>query len=37
MIVVPAAGLRGSAVEMISIGSVDLSDALLIDANAPND
>jgi hypothetical protein len=37
MIVVPAAGLRGSAVEMISIGSVDLSDALLIDANVPND
>ena len=37
MIVVPAAGLRGSAVEMISIGSIDLSDALLVDANAPND
>jgi hypothetical protein len=37
MIVVPAAGLRGSAVEMISIGSVDLSDALLIDADGPND
>jgi hypothetical protein len=37
MIVVPAAGLRGSAMEMISIGSVDLWDALLIDVSAAND
>ena len=37
MILMPAAELRGSAVEMISIGSVDLSDALLIGANEPHD
>ena len=35
MIMVPAAGSRGSAMEMISIGSVDLSDAQRIDASAP--
>jgi hypothetical protein len=37
MIMVPAAALRGSTMEMISIGSVDLSDAQRIDASAPND
>ena len=37
MIVVPAAGSRGLAMEMISIGSVDLSDAQRIDASAAND
>ena len=37
MIVVPASGLRGSAMEMISIGSVDLSDAQRIDASAADD
>ena len=36
MIMVPAAASRGS-MEMISIGSVDLSDAQRIDASAPND
>ncbi len=35
MIMVPAAPPRGSAMEMISIGSVDLSDAQRIDACAP--
>jgi hypothetical protein len=34
MIMVPAAGLRTSAMEMVSIGSVDLSDAQRIDASA---
>ena len=34
MIMVPAAP-RGSAMEMVSIGSVDLSDAQRIDASAP--
>lgn len=33
MIVVPAAGSLGSAMEMISIGSVDLADAQRIDAS----
>ena len=37
MIMVPAAASRGSTMEMISIGSVDLSDAQRIDASAPND
>ena len=37
MIMVPAAASRGSTTEMISIGSVDLSDAQRIDASAPND
>jgi hypothetical protein len=34
MIMVPAAAPRGSTMEMISIGSVDLSDAQRIDASA---
>ena len=33
MIMVPAEGLRGSAREMVSIGSVDLADAQRIDAS----
>jgi hypothetical protein len=37
MIVVPAAGSRGSTMEMISIGSVDLADAQRIDASTPDD
>jgi hypothetical protein len=37
MIMVPAAASRGSTMEMISIGSVDLPDAQRIDASAPND
>jgi hypothetical protein len=37
MIVVPAAASHGSAMEMISIGSVDLADAQRIDASAPNE
>jgi hypothetical protein len=37
IIVVPAADLHCSAMEMISIGSVDLSDAPLIGASVPND
>ena len=37
MIMVPAAASRGSTMEMVSIGSVDLSDAQRIDASAPND
>jgi hypothetical protein len=36
MIMVPA-GPRGSATEMVSIGSVDLSDAQRIDASAAGD
>ncbi len=35
MILVPAAPPRSSTMEMISIGSVDLSDAQRIDACAP--
>jgi hypothetical protein len=35
MIMVPAAASRGATMEMISIGSVDLSDAQRIDASAP--
>ncbi len=35
MMMVPAASPRGAAMEMISIGSVDLSDAQRIDACAP--
>ena len=34
MIMVPAAPPRASAMEMVSIGSVDLSDAQRIDASA---
>jgi hypothetical protein len=34
MIMVPAAESRGSVMEMVSIGSVDLSDAQRIDASA---
>ena len=37
MIMVPAAAPRSSTMEMISIGSVDLSDAQRTDASAPND
>ncbi len=37
MIVVPAEGSRGSAVEMLSISSVALSDAQRIDASAPGE
>ena len=37
MMMVPAAASRGSTMEMISIGSVDLSDAQRIDASAPNE
>jgi len=37
MIMVPAAPPRSSTMEMISIGSVDLSDAQRIDASAPRD
>ena len=37
MIMVPAAASRGSTMEMISIGSVDLSDAQRIDASTPDD
>jgi hypothetical protein len=36
MIMVPA-GTRGSAMEMVSIGSVDLSDAQRIDASSAGD
>jgi hypothetical protein len=34
-IIVPAATSRGSTMEMISIGSVDLADAQRIDASTP--
>src|ERR1700739_395693 len=37
MIVVPVEGSRGAAVEMVSIGSVDLADAQRIDARASDD
>jgi hypothetical protein len=37
MIVVPVEGSRGAAVEMLSIGSVDLADAQRIDASASDD
>jgi hypothetical protein len=37
MIMVPAAASRGSTMEMISIGAVELSDAQRIDASAPRD
>jgi hypothetical protein len=37
MIMVPAAEPRSSAMEMISIGSVDLSDAQRIDASASHE
>jgi hypothetical protein len=35
MIMVPAAASRGSTMEMVSIGSVELSDAQRLDASAP--
>ena len=37
LIMVPAAAPRSSTMEMISIGSVDLSDAQRIDASAPRE
>jgi hypothetical protein len=37
MIMVPAVGARDSRMEMISIGSVDLSDAQRLDACAPDE
>jgi hypothetical protein len=37
MIMVPAPASRGSTMEMISIGSVDLADAQRIDASRAND
>ena len=37
MIMVPAAAPRGSAMEMISVSSIALSDAQRIDAGAPCD
>ena len=37
MIMVPAAAPRSSTMEMISIGSVDLSDAQRVDASAPSE
>jgi len=37
LIMVPAAPPRSSTMEMVSIGSVDLSDAQRIDASAPRD
>lgn len=37
MIIVPVEGSRGAAVEMVSIGSVDLADAQRIDASASDD
>jgi hypothetical protein len=37
MIVVPAAPPRSSAMEMISIGSVDLADAQRVDASTPHE
>jgi hypothetical protein len=37
MIMVPAEGARGLAMQMVSIGSVDLADAQRIDASAPHE
>ena len=37
LIMVPAAPPRSSTMEMVSIGSVDLSDAQRIDASAPRE
>jgi hypothetical protein len=37
MIMVPGAAPRSSTMEMISIGSIDLSDAQRIDASTPNE
>jgi hypothetical protein len=37
MIMVPTAAPRSSAMEMVSISSIDLSDAQRIDASAPRD
>ncbi|SDR93921.1 hypothetical protein [Bradyrhizobium canariense] len=37
MIMVPSAAPRSSAMEMVSIGSIDLADAQRIDASAPHD
>jgi hypothetical protein len=35
MIMVPAAARRSAAMEMVSIGSIDLADAQRLDASAP--
>ncbi len=37
MIMVPAAAQNSAAMEMVSIGSVDLSDAQRLDASAPRE
>jgi hypothetical protein len=37
MIMVPCAAPRQSAIEMISIGSIDLADAQRVDASAPHE
>jgi len=37
MIMVPAAALHSSTMEMVSVGSVELSNAQRIDASAPSD
>ena len=37
MIILPVEGSRGAAVEMVSIGSVDLADAQRVDASASDD
>lgn len=37
MIIVPVEGSRGAAVEMVSIGSLDLADAQRIDASGSDD
>jgi hypothetical protein len=37
MIMIPAEAPRSSMMEMVSIGSVDLSDAQRIDASAPSE
>lgn len=37
MIMVPAKGSRGLAMEMVSIGSVDLADAQRVDASGSDD
>jgi hypothetical protein len=37
LIIVPKEGARGLAMEMVSIGSVDLADAQRIDASASHD
>ncbi|UFZ02356.1 hypothetical protein LQG66_24060 [Bradyrhizobium ontarionense] len=37
MIIVPVAGSRGAALEMVSVSSVDLADAQRVDASASDD